>query len=360
MAADKTPPTQSILGIDEVGRGPWAGPLVVGACILPLRELPDGTPDPAQAWQDQLTDSKKLTKKRRETLNPTILAQATATGLGWVPAAELDQIGLGAALKLATRRAVQAVQAQSPHFTEIIIDGTVNFLVGTPLEHCVTTLKKADLRIKAVSAASIIAKVARDQYMIDLADQYPDYGFEKHVGYGTAAHRAALRALGPTPEHRRSFRPVAAIVPDETATKRLDPATPATTSTATGRTAEARVAAYLQARGHTLLARNYKTKFYEIDLITTKGDNIYFTEVKYRHDSSHGAPLAAITRQKQRQMRFAAEAFLAQKSLPNTPWATSHSGRSPRPDNSALLQPILAAASVSGPDFHVDDWVEIC
>ena len=178
--------------------------------------------------------------------------------------------------------------------------------------------------------------------MIDLADQYPDYGFEKHVGYGTAAHRAALRALGPTPEHRRSFRPVAAIVPDETAAKRLDPATPATTSTATGRTAEARVAAYLQARGHTLLARNYKTKFYEIDLITTKGDNVYFTEVKYRKSDRAGGGLAAINRQKLHKMKFAAKCFLKYHAR-----------------ECANYNPILAAADVAGEDFTVKDWFSI-
>ena len=162
-----------ILGIDEVGRGPWAGPLVVGAVILG-----DDFPDIG------LTDSKQLTAKRRASLSPIILEQALATGLGWVSASELDRIGLSAALKLATRRAVKPVLAQlstqSPKSApvDIIIDGTVNFLSTTPLVDRVTVLKKADALVKEVSAASIIAKVARDQYMINLAGEYPAYGFE--------------------------------------------------------------------------------------------------------------------------------------------------------------------------------------
>ena len=109
----------AILGIDEVGRGPWAGPLVIGAVILP---------DQKPAWVDELTDSKKLTAKKREALNEIILKEAAATGLGWVSSRELDEIGLSNALKLATRRAVEEVRAKNVPFSEIIIDGTINFL----------------------------------------------------------------------------------------------------------------------------------------------------------------------------------------------------------------------------------------
>ena len=189
----------AILGIDEVGRGPWAGPLVIGACILP-EEKP--------AWVAELTDSKKLTAKKRAELNDVILREAPATGLGWVSSQEIDKIGLAAALRLATRRAVEAVQKTKVPFNEIIIDGTVNFLQGTAFEKYVTVLKKADFLIKEVSAASIIAKVARDNYMIELAKKYPEYSFDKHVGYGTAAHKKSLETYGICPEHRLSFKPI--------------------------------------------------------------------------------------------------------------------------------------------------------
>lgn len=215
-----------ILGIDEVGRGPWAGPLVIGVAVLPERFDENNNPIEQQTWQDDLADSKKLTPKRREKLSPIILENAKATGLGWIPAKELDQIGLSNALKLATRRAVcellkldpkqneanlKNINLENLPFDEIIIDGTMNFLKGTPLENMVTFMPKADAKIKEVSAASIIAKVARDDYMKNLAEKYPQYGFEKHVGYGTAAHKAALEKFGPCDEHRISFKPVAHI-----------------------------------------------------------------------------------------------------------------------------------------------------
>ena len=186
----------AILGIDEVGRGPWAGPLVVGACVL------------GDAQIEGLTDSKKLTPKKREALAPVIREKA-AVGLGWVSAEELDEIGLSMALCKACREAVKQIHVP---FHEIVIDGTVNFLRDTPLASHVQVLKKADLLVPEVSAASIVAKVARDNYMYKLAEKYPGYGFEKHVGYGTAAHKAAIEKLGVCPEHRKSFRPVAQYV----------------------------------------------------------------------------------------------------------------------------------------------------
>lgn len=183
-----------ILGIDEVGRGPWAGPLVIGAVVLGGIEI------------EGLTDSKKLTKKRRDELDIIIRRDSAGYGLGWVDANELDEIGLSAALVLATKRAVEQVKAP---YHEIIIDGTINFLKETSKGQFVTTLKKADLLIPSVSAASIIAKVARDNYMTEQGELYPEYKFGSHVGYGTAAHRAAIDIHGVTPLHRLSFAPLA-------------------------------------------------------------------------------------------------------------------------------------------------------
>lgn len=323
----------AILGIDEVGRGPWAGPLVIGACILP---------EPHPDWTNTLTDSKKLTTHKREELSELILSYANpsagsnsvAIATGWVSATEIDKLGLSQALRLATRRAVQNLKKDFPKvkFSEIIIDGTINFLKDTPLANRVTVLKKADLLIKEVSAASIVAKVARDKFMMELGNKYPGYGFEKHMGYGTAAHRAALAKLGPCPEHRMSFKPV----PKK-----------ANSTTSKGNYAETVVADYLSGQGHRLIAHNHKTKFYEIDIISTKGNQIFFTEVKYRKTATHGSPLTAITLKKQQQMRFAVEAFL------------KYASQKPALKSLTNLQPTLAAASVSGPDFHMDEWFEI-
>ncbi|MBR2998353.1 ribonuclease HII, partial [Candidatus Saccharibacteria bacterium] len=188
----------AILGIDEVGRGPLAGPLVVGAVILPEEE---------REWFGELKDSKKLSAKKREALNEVILKEAFC-GLGWVFACELDKVGISEALRLATRRAVKSVQGLHAPFSQIVIDGKVNFLKGTTLERFVSVMPKADNLVREVSAASIVAKVARDKYMMEISADFPEYGFEKHVGYGTAKHLAAIREFGICEEHRKSFEPI--------------------------------------------------------------------------------------------------------------------------------------------------------
>ena len=307
----------AILGIDEVGRGPLAGPLVIGAVILP------GHP---QDWFEELDDSKKLSAKKREELSALILAES-ATGLGWVSSEELDQVGISKALKLATHRAVKNVQQLHTPFSQIIIDGKTNFLTNTPLEPYVTTCIKADTKFKEVSAASIIAKVARDRYMIDLATKYPEYGFDKHVGYGTKSHIAAIHQYGLTKEHRKSFEPCKSL------SDFITPEKLKKNTTKTGQKAEQLVADYLTSNGHTIIARNHKTYFYEIDIISTKDNHIYFTEVKYRRSSAHGSGLDAITPAKLHQMHFAAKSYL--KYIATNP-------------NLRHLSPLLATASVSG------------
>lgn len=182
-----------ILGVDEVGRGPWAGPLVVGAVVL------------GGATIDGLTDSKKLAKKQREKLDIEIREKALGFGLGWVDATEIDEIGLSQALIKATKIAVEQINVP---YHEIIIDGTVNFLADTTKGKYVTTMKKADLLVPSVSAASIIAKVARDKFMAEQDKIHPGYEFKKHVGYGTAKHIEAIDKLGVTPLHRLSFAPL--------------------------------------------------------------------------------------------------------------------------------------------------------
>ena len=251
----------AILGIDEVGRGPLAGPLVVGAVILPEEE---------KEWFLDLRDSKKLTARKRQELSEIILKGATA-GLGWVQREEIDELGISEALKLATRRAVKSVQGLHAPFSQIIIDGKVNFLKGTALEKYVTTVIKADDSIREVSAASIVAKVARDNYMIKLAKKYPGYGFEKHVGYGTKKHLQAINDLGVCPEHRLSFEPCKSLVgfsKKEEAKKN---------TTKIGLKGEDVVENYLKDLGHEIVARNFKTYYYEIDIVSIFQNKIYFT-----------------------------------------------------------------------------------
>ncbi len=287
-----------ILGIDEVGRGPWAGPLVVGAVVL------------GGATIDGLTDSKKLTKKRRDALDIEIREKALGFGLGWVSAAEIDEIGLSAALKIATRLAVE--QVKSPYH-EIIIDGTVNFLSETSKGQYVTTMKKADLLVPSVSAASIIAKVARDNYMTLQDDIYPGYKFASHVGYGTAAHSSAIDKLGVTPLHRLSFAPLHKYAGHKD--KIIMPVQDVVTTKQIGDSAEDVASKYLKKRGHEIIDRNWKTKYCEIDIVSQLNDIIYFTEVKYRRLSDQGGGLAVITTKKLNQMKFAAKYYAQSNEL---------------------------------------------
>jgi ribonuclease HII len=184
-----------LVGIDEVGRGCWAGPVTAGAVILKPRHT-----------LAELKDSKQLTRLQREQLAVQIRAQAVAFGIGWADPAEVDTHGLTMAVRLAMERALAAITLP---YREIVIDGSFNFLKGNPKARA---LVKADGFLSCVSAASILAKVARDQFMRDIAGQFPGYGFENHVGYGVRAHEAALRELGVCKLHRRSFKPVQALL----------------------------------------------------------------------------------------------------------------------------------------------------
>jgi len=179
-----------VVGIDEVGRGSWAGPLTVSAVAI-------STPIPG------LRDSKKLTILKRNLLESEIKRLALAIGIGWASSTEIDKLGLTKALNLATKRAIDQIDIQ---IDQIIIDGNVNFL---PEDKRVKTVIKADAIIPSVSAASIIAKVSRDKWMKDVAASlYPGYGFEKNVGYGTAFHQLALQKYGICKIHRKSFQPI--------------------------------------------------------------------------------------------------------------------------------------------------------
>lgn len=180
-----------VVGIDEVGRGSWAGPLVAAAVLL-TRPVTG------------LKDSKLLTALQRERLAAEI-RRSGSIGLGWVQPAEIDQFGLTQAICRAMDEALQSIVMP---YDKIVIDGSYNFLRGNAKASC---LIKADQTIAAVSAASIVAKVARDTYMHKQAIKFPGYGFERHVGYGTAQHRQALQQIGLCELHRLSYKPVQSL-----------------------------------------------------------------------------------------------------------------------------------------------------
>jgi ribonuclease HII len=183
-----------IAGVDEAGRGPLAGPVVAAAVIL----------DPARPIAG-LADSKKLSAARREQLAGEIRDKALAWGLGRAEVAEIDRINILQASLLAMRRAVENLSIRPER---ALVDGNRCPPLACPCQAIV----KGDATVPAISAASILAKVARDAELCELHDRYPHYGFAQHKGYPTAAHREALRRHGPCPEHRRSFAPVAAVL----------------------------------------------------------------------------------------------------------------------------------------------------
>ena len=181
-----------ICGIDEAGRGPWAGPVSAAAVILDLGNIPAG-----------LNDSKKLTEAKREALFPLIMASADV-GVGLVSAHEIDEMNILQATYLAMQRAIANLKSKP---TLALIDGN-----RAPKLFCATqTIIGGDAKSLSIAAASIIAKVARDRIMVELGKQFPQYGFGRHKGYGTEAHAAALAQYGPCTEHRRSFKPIAKL-----------------------------------------------------------------------------------------------------------------------------------------------------
>jgi len=184
-----------VAGIDEAGRGAWAGPVVAAAVILP--------PDDAglTARLAGVRDSKLLSAQQRETLLEAVLGCAVAWGVGMIPPDDIDKLGIVAA----TQRAMaEALQALSPRAEYLLIDYVRLPEVGLPQ----TSLPHGDGRILSIAAASILAKVSRDRVMIDLEARFPGYGFARHKGYGTQQHREALARLGPSVSHRLSFQPL--------------------------------------------------------------------------------------------------------------------------------------------------------
>ena len=179
-----------IIGLDEVGRGSWAGPLVVAAVIL-------------ESDIQDLNDSKVLSFKKRLELDKIIRSKTRAIAINQVSSEIIDSIGLTKSISIAMTKSVDDLS--NFDYQEIIIDGNYNFLKNYAKTE---TLIKADSQIPSVMAASIVAKVYRDKLMIKLAETYPDYGFDKNFGYGTKNHIEALIKHGPTPIHRLSYKPI--------------------------------------------------------------------------------------------------------------------------------------------------------
>ena len=197
--------TRLIIGVDEAGRGPLAGPVMASAVILDPKRPVVG-----------LNDSKKLTEKQRDQLAPIIREQALAWSVATSTTAEIDQINILQATLLAMRRAVEMLVLPAEYKTDLLhiqVDGNkLPDLQALPFCCTAEAIVGGDALIPSISAASILAKVERDAWMQALDQQYPVYGFARHKGYGTAIHLQALGQHGICPEHRRSFAPVRALI----------------------------------------------------------------------------------------------------------------------------------------------------
>ena len=176
-----------IAGMDEVGRGPLAGPVCVCCVIMPLDDIIEG-----------IDDSKKISEKKRNQLAELIKEKAITYSIEMIDEKTIDEINILEATKLCMKRAVENLTIK-PDI--ILVDAISKLDINIPIKGIV----KGDLQSYSIGAASILAKVTRDNYMIKLADEYPDYGFEKHKGYGTKAHIEALKKVGPCKHHRMSF-----------------------------------------------------------------------------------------------------------------------------------------------------------
>ena len=176
-----------ICGIDEVGRGPLAGPVMAGAVILPKG-----------CRIHDINDSKKFSEKKRELLYDIIMKEAVAVGIGIVGPERIDEINILQATYEAMREAIKNLNV----IPDILLNDAVT-IPGVDIKQ--VPIIKGDAKSITIGAASIVAKVTRDRYMIDIASKYPEYGFDSNKGYGSAAHIAAIKEFGPTPLHRRTF-----------------------------------------------------------------------------------------------------------------------------------------------------------
>ncbi len=183
-----------VCGVDEAGRGPWAGPVAAAAVILNPGDLPTG-----------LNDSKKLSEARRIALETEIKARALAWSVGLASVEEIDRLNILQATGLAMRRAVESLSV-TPAFA--LVDGNYHFALPCPME----PLVKGDARSASIAAASILAKQARDRLMVEADVEWPGYGFAGHKGYHAPIHVEALKRLGPCPIHRKSFAPIRALI----------------------------------------------------------------------------------------------------------------------------------------------------
>lgn len=268
-------------GVDEAGRGPLAGPVVAGAVILPLNE---------DKMIEGLNDSKKLTPKKREELFGRIKDTALSVGVGVASVEEIENLNILNATFLAMKRAVLKL---TPKPSFCIVDG--NRI--PPLDIPARCVVKGDGKSASIAAASIVAKVTRDEMMVKLDKTYPKYGFAGHKGYGTKLHYEMISKWGITPVHRKSFLKNISEKHKIISNER-------------GKFGEKLACGYLIKNNYRVIAHNYRCRTGEIDLIAANEKYITFVEVKLRDKNCGYSPKEAVTKSKQRRIINAAVEFL--------------------------------------------------
>ncbi len=264
----------NLCGIDEAGRGPLAGPVVAAAVVLPDRLQ--------SAW---IYDSKQLKPQERQEAYKLIIEQALGYGIGVIDHEYIDQYNVLQATYEAMRMALNQVVSQGTTIDMVMVDGAI-------IPHVQYSQRKVihgDRLSQSIGAASILAKVTRDRIMLDYAQIYPEYGFERHMGYGTPEHLLALDRFKPSPIHRLTFAPVKAAMKVKDVYVESDDR-----RMTAGRYAEGLAVSELESKGYELLERNWRTNFGEIDAIMRDGDTLVFIEVRSRTglDSDHNFSLA--------------------------------------------------------------------
>ncbi|MFB0517178.1 MAG: ribonuclease HII [Candidatus Neomarinimicrobiota bacterium] len=280
---------QLVAGIDEAGRGPLAGPVVAAAVIL----------DPQRPIEG-LADSKRLTAKRRAVLYDVIFDRATAVGIGESQRREIDRRNIFQATIAAMQRAVDVLKPQPDH---LLIDGR-NIRLEHPSQE---TVVDGDETVPAICAASIIAKVYRDRLMAEYHKVYPEYGFDRHKGYGTKAHFQALATHGACPIHRQSFRPVKRHLPRWHQLKDRQ---------TLGQLGERLAATYLIENGYTIRELNYHAVHLgELDIIAQRGGITVICEVKSQVPGGWGEPEMQIGVTKRDRIMAAAQKYCTEKGI---------------------------------------------
>jgi ribonuclease HII len=293
-----------IVGIDEAGRGPLAGPVVAACVALPFEaDLPG------------LRDSKTLTAAQRERAYQAILARAEAVGVGVVDVETIDALNILGATHQAMRRALQALPIRPD---VALIDG----LPVQPFPVPQIALVKGDARSASVAAASIVAKVTRDRLMLEYDAAYPQYGFASHKGYPTPEHLALLEKFGPSPIHRRSFAPVMRLLQagSERSLFAAEAGEPQEGDDryGVGVSGETVAAAHLRRQGWEVLTTRYRCPDGEIDIVAREGQTLVFVEVKTRRSRAFGVPREAVSLRKRARITAAAQVYLAEHGLAET------------------------------------------